>query len=90
MDENEKIEVKNKIAQLKADRKALREANGVRVKEYRQCAEDGRQLSAQIKELEASVRGEKATVKLESLTVEQVEKLLADLKAKNADDGITD
>jgi len=79
-----KEEVKSKIAELKAQRRALCAANHDRVIAYRQCAADGRALGVQIKALEASTRSEKVAVKLESLTVAQVEQILADLKAKNA------
>ena len=80
----DKDQVKTEIARLKAERKENAKLNNESVVAYRARAKANKAISEQIHELEASIRTERSTVKLESLTVEQVEKLLADLKTKNA------
>lgn len=86
----DKDAVKTQIAAIKLERKRLSALNNQSCKEYRARAAENRKLGEQIHELEASIRTERSAKKLESLTVEQVEAILADLKAKNAstDDNI--
>jgi len=80
----DKDQVKNKIAELKAERKENARLNNESVVAYRARAKKNKEISDEIHELEASIRTERKTVKIENISAERAKEIIAQLTAKIA------